>query len=557
MNIFITGATGFIGGRLLDRLCSVLPPHDRIFVLSRTRTKFGDRRITVVHGTLEDITNQKEIVQNCEYIYHLAANPTFGNDVDYDKTNYEPVVNLVAMIQKSSCLRNFIFVSTIGAVDRAPGDRCSEPLDQNSTPHPTSAYGRSKFKAESCLANSSIPYTIIRPTWVYGRDMRSNSHINTFVSMVYKKTLFAHLNFPGKVSLIHNDDLSLALVNCIGNDRVIRKTYFAETEVLSIGMLFRIIYRKIYGRDLAQVPVPRMHWVMGRIHRWLPVPLSNLFLDYLCAADRDFKQDLSIQVSKEFHLSVDDVIITNVHNGAWVVTGANSGIGFALARQLDVLGKNLILIDLNVENLGSFTKHQVLQADLGDYREIIRITGMLADCRICCVINNAGVGFRGSVLNLSIEQIQKTIDVNVAYPILFVKSLLPNLLRDQSVIVNIASSVAYNPLPHMSVYSASKAFLSNWSESLSFELRKTNKVITIAPSGTYTNFQKEAGVRVEQGGKGLLAPDDVAREIIKAVSGNKPFIILGAKSKVLIVISRFLPKRFAILLWGKLFEKYR
>lgn len=557
MNIFITGTTGFLGKNLLSHLLAVLKPEDRIFLTIRKEFRYDDKRITPLVGDLSDISRFKEEILSCEYVYHLAANATFGSDFDYDKVNYEPTIRIVDMLKESSHLRNFIFTSTIGAVDREKGDRCETPLTVKSIPSPTSLYGKSKLKAEEYVRKSGIPYTIIRPTWVYGRNMRTNSHINRFVSMVYQDSLAVKLNFPGKVSLIHIDDLSKALVRCIDNKQVVNRVYFAEAESLSIGDILKTIYIKVNKREPKQIKVPRLHFILGRMHSKLPLAISNLFINYLYARDEDFKKDFDVKEIKPFADYVDDVISTNINNGYWVVTGANSGIGYALAKKLDSLNKKLVLIDKDTDNIISFGRHVVVKTDLSNIEELSKLAKEIEEYRIFCLINNAGIGFRGSIRDLSPEHIKKTIDVNVCYPVFFTKLLIDNLTRDESGIVNVASSIAYNPLPHMSVYSASKAFLANWSESLTYELKSTNKVITISPSGTFTNFQKTAGVKVSNRGKGLLTPEYVAEKIIRAVHGKRNVIVLGGKTKLLLMISKFLSRKLNIFFWGRLFEKIR
>lgn len=558
MKIFITGGTGFIGRSFISHLSPALKPEDRCLVLTRMETSFEDNRITGLLGTLEDISRYRDEILSCEYFFHLGANATFlGDTIDYDKVNYEPTMRIVDILKESGCLKNFIFTSTIGAVDRHETDDCRGPLTIKSIPSPTSEYGRSKLRCEEYIAKSNIPYTIIRPSWVYGRDMRTNSHINQFVSMVYRRSFVPYLNFPGKVSLIHVDDVSKALVNCLDNKQIVSKTYFAETEAMSIGDIFKAIYKKVYKRDISQIRIPRFHFIFGMLHKRLPLAVSNLFLDYLYCKDEEFRTDFALQDPKSLKDHIEDVVSTNIHNGYWVITGANSGIGHALARELNASGKKLILIDKDIENISSFKEQIILKADLSRLHEIERIAGTVEKYKIFCLINNAGVGFRGGLKDISMEKIMKTIEVNVSYPVLFTKLLSDSLVRNGSVIVNVASSIAYNPLPNMSLYSASKAFLSNWSESLSYELRGTNRVITVSPSGTYTNFQRSGGVKIADGGKGLLTPEYVAQEIIRAVQGNKAVVILGSGTKVLLLISRLLPRRLNISMWGRLFERLR
>jgi len=103
----------------------------------------------------------------------------------------------------------------------------------------------------------------------------------------------------------------------------------------------------------------------------------------------------------------------------------------------------------------------------------------------------------------------------------------------------------------MLMYSSTKAFISNWSESLTYELRDTNKVITFSPAGTNTNFQNSAGVKKEHDGKGLLTPEYVADQIIIAVKKHKTVVILDFKTKILLMISRFFQESSILYCGGK------
>ncbi|MFA5797285.1 MAG: SDR family NAD(P)-dependent oxidoreductase [Candidatus Woesearchaeota archaeon] len=577
MRIFITGASGFIGSAFIAKLKETLKHHDTVFVLSRQACEFNDKRFHTLIGTLESIEQYTKIILSCTYVFHIAANATFGNTADYDSVNYIPTKKIVDILKGSKRLKNFIFISTIGAIDRHKHDQCTAPLTTQSVPSPRSKYGLSKLKAEQYITATHIPYTIIRPTWVYGKHMRQESHINLFVTLAYKKNPLMRCNFPGKVSLIHVDDLVTSFAHCIGNDHIIGKTYFAETENRSFGELFSLIAKQVHpSKDaFTQIPVPSFKLFIARVHSLLPVPIANLFINYLYVTDPAYHADLLSGIPlKRIDATIPDVISTNTAvSGYWVITGANSGIGLALARKLHMQNKNLILIDKEASVLKeefthsniihpninhSNTNHtKIIIADLSSHAEISRAVQEIQHYLIYCLVNNAGIGYRKSFAELSAEEISRIIAVNINAQVFITKLLLDKLKKDRSVIVNIASSAAYNPLPNMLLYSSTKAFISNWSESLTFELRDTNHVITFSPSGTNTNFQQTAGVRKENNGKGLKTPEYVADKIIDAVKKNRSVVILDFKTNILLYGSKFLPRKLNILFWGNLFKKMR
>jgi short-subunit dehydrogenase/uncharacterized protein YbjT (DUF2867 family) len=558
VNIFITGASGFIGRNFLKQLLLNATSEWRVYVLVRDPLNYQDPRVIELQGELNNISAFRDELLESDYVFHLAANATFGNDIDYEAVNYRPTALLVETLRQSRRLKNFVFTSTIGAVDRSPEDNCKAPITTASIPHPRSRYGESKLKSELLIRDSGLPTTIIRPTWVYGENMRTGSHINLFVSMVYERHPVARLAFPGKVSLIHVNDLAKALVNCIGNQAVIGCTYFAETEALPIGKIFALISEKMNIVHPSQLPVPPLSFVVSKVHARLPLTAANLFIDYLWAADELFRKDFKLESSISIADGIEDVIRTNVKiSGKWVITGANSGIGLALAGRLATAGRGLVLIDKCTNNLYQFSDATIICANLANEADIDRISAQLSETRIACLVNNAGIGVRGALSDISTEEIKLAVAVNALAPILLTRKLVNRLVAQESVIVNVASSIAYNPLPFMSLYSSTKALISNWSESLSYELRKTNCVITFSPSGTLTDFQRSAGVKVMNSGKGMLTPEYVADRLIEAVRHKKKLVILGMPTKVMLLVSRILPRRLNITLWGKLFEKYR
>ena len=556
MTIFITGASGFIGSHFLKRLLETADSSAKIYVFGRAAGSSMSDRVQFLKGDLAEIHKYSHELLASDYVYHIAANATFGSDQDYAAVNTAPTAAMIQILKGSQKLKNLIYISTIGAVDRHPSDFCAKPLDEKSEPAPRSEYGRSKLEAEILIKKSGLPFTIVRPTWVYGEGMRGNSHIQQFVSMAAQnKKLVFLLRFMGRVSLIHVTDLVNFLVSCINNSQVIGQTLFALTENLAFHEILSEVWLQARGERVRPIWLPGfLSWVRF-FHRFLPLTVTNLFADYLLADPEGFRRWSKSVRPILFKDGLSDVIQDNPRlHGQVIITGANSGIGFELARRMARQQNRLILIDRDTSNLNEFRNHQIIQADLSDPVAIESISSQVVG-RIKALVNNAGVGYKGSISELDENQIVRTLQVNCLAPILLTKKLLGRLKKDQAVVVNVASSVAYNPLPGMSIYAASKSLVLSWYESLSVELKATNRVLTVSPSGTATNFQKQGGVSTEAGG--LMSPHYVAEVIEDHLAAGAPHVIIGGKSKILLAASRFLSQRNKAKLWGLLFAKLR
>jgi short-subunit dehydrogenase len=342
----------------------------------------------------------------------------------------------------------------------------------------------------------------------------------------------------------------------LGNTNITGNTYFAATDSVPLDEIFQTIHD--HGKDRVRLlSPPPLTWILRRFHHLLPLSLAALFLDYLWAEDPSFVNDFSISQPVRLKEGIGQVIDTNVEwSGWWVITGANSGIGHCLARTLLSKGERVVAIDKSTGNLRATEHLMVVEADLSDNDSLQDIAATLHTIPVKCIVNNAGVGFRGDLPELSVRQLNDTIDVNVRAPVLLTRMLVRHLIRCNSAIVNIASSVAVSPLPHMSVYAASKAFVASWSIALAEELRNTNAVVTVFPAGTKTGFQSKAGIRGGADGE-LLDPSHVAPMILKAVVKRRTTVMIGSRAKLAAFVSRLLPYSLAARLWGKAFELSR
>lgn len=558
MILFVTGSTGFVGRRFLPRLLARLSALDRVYTLERDPAPPDDPRVVPLAGDLRGIEAHAAALQESEWIFHLAANATFGAGAHYEDINLRPVERMIALLEASPRLERFVLVSTIGALDRAPEDWITKPLTSTSRPTPTSDYGRSKLAAETALRMSGLPFTIIRPGWVYGAGMRPDSHLKVMTRLIARRPWLARLNPPGRVPLIQVDDLAAALVQCLDQPAARGATYIAVTENRAIGEILGHVHAALHGRAAGwRLPWPRLSGLLGRVHAWLPLTLTNLFVDYLAADDPAFRRELLPAVPITLERGATELAESFLpRHGWWLVTGANSGIGGALVEALRAEGRSVIAVDRVTGSLVPAKDLRVVEADLTDSAALARVVTEVRGLRLSGLINNAGVGFRGGLLDQPWGRAERTVRVNILGTLDLTHRLRSHLRRDGTTIVNVASSVAYHPLPYMSVYAASKAFILSWSLALSEELRETNRVITFSPSGTRTNFQHAGGVEGAQDAN-LLAPADVARAILHTAHRGKRHRLLGFKSRVLVGISRLLPIPVRLYAWRRLFAAAR
>ena len=175
------------------------------------------------------------------------------------------------------------------------------------------------------------------------------------------------------------------------------------------------------------------------------------------------------------------------------------------------------------------------------------------------LINNAGYGSYGE-FHLGQAAAQRgIIEVNLNAIIDLTAGLMPRLLEQGGVVMNVASVTAFQPTPYIATYGATKAFLLHWGYALRHELRDTKvRVMTVCPGSTETPFHDRAGMSVSgPSAKMAQTPDDVAREALQALAKGKAHVVTGLSNKVMSKLATILPWGLVTSLSGKVLSHLR
>lgn len=250
-----------------------------------------------------------------------------------------------------------------------------------------------------------------------------------------------------------------------------------------------------------------------------------------------------------------------------LVTGASSGIGEALARGLAASGvPDLVLVARRQERLDALavelgdrhgTRVETLPADLVDPGSRAAVEARLgsADAPVDLLVNNAGLGTSGRFVTLPADGEEHEVLLNVVAPLRLCRAALaPMVERGHGAVMNISSMACYQPSPGMATYSATKAFVSMFSESLFEELRGSGVTVTaVLPGFTRTEFQEHIADSEMNGAPGFvwMTADAVAAAAIDATARGKALCIPGAGYKVAAGLVSPLPRSARRWLMGK------
>jgi uncharacterized protein len=243
-----------------------------------------------------------------------------------------------------------------------------------------------------------------------------------------------------------------------------------------------------------------------------------------------------------------------------LITGASSGIGAAYAKEFAARGADLVLVARGEEVMQRLAaeirsqyscKVEVIAADLGVPGAADQVAARVAEVDV--LINNAGFGLHGDLVTADPARLTAMMQLNCVTLVDLTRRFLPGMVaRGRGVVVNVASTAAYQPVPHLAVYAATKAFVLSFTEALHAEAKAAGvRVVAISPGATETQFFEVAGEKAAFGRRRDVR--QVVASTMQALDRGRPSRIDGMFNAVVANSTRFSPRRLVLAMGNRTF----
>ena len=255
---------------------------------------------------------------------------------------------------------------------------------------------------------------------------------------------------------------------------------------------------------------------------------------------------------------------------ASLVTGASSGIGMAFARRLAARGDDLVIVARNEGRLkeladevqsGLGREVEVLPADLTLADDVGRVEQRLQDDGrpIDLLVNNAGFGTAGNFVELPVGKEDEQIRLNVLALMRLTHAVLPGMVqRGHGGVINVSSVGGFQPGPRNATYSATKAFVTSFTEALHEEMRGTGvKVLALCPGFTRTEFHERGGFDTQHLPKAAWQkPEAVVDAALAAHDRGKALCVPGMQNKAAASMVHLAPRGLVRRVSSKVAERF-
>jgi hypothetical protein len=252
------------------------------------------------------------------------------------------------------------------------------------------------------------------------------------------------------------------------------------------------------------------------------------------------------------------------------VTGASTGIGEAFAERLAGDGWDLCIVARRAERLEALAKRlraahgtgvQVVPADLTDPAALRALERRLVrDARLELLVNDAGMGDFGAFASRDPEEVESEIRLNVLAVVRLTHAALRGMRRRRrGAVVNVSSTMAFQPFPYAAIYGATKAFLNSFTEALHEELRGSGvRVQSLCPGLTHTEIFEKAGAEVSGLPSFLwMEPQAVVAESLSALARGTVVCVPGLGNRALASLSQLVPHELSRRVAGTLMQQVK
>jgi short-subunit dehydrogenase len=251
-----------------------------------------------------------------------------------------------------------------------------------------------------------------------------------------------------------------------------------------------------------------------------------------------------------------------------LITGASSGLGSEFAAQFAARHANLVLVARRADRLEDLARklrdaHGVsvttLSKDLSVPGAGAEVHNELTQqgIRIDTLINNAGFGTRGPVVEEDPAVIASEISLNVASLVDTTRAFLPEMLfAGKGALINVASTAAFQPVPGMAVYGATKAFVLSFTEALAHETKDSGlRVLALCPGATRTEFFDVLGSQAAAVGR-MQSASEVIDTALRALDRRTTpaSVVSGWGNRILSGMAQRLPRHVSLAIAGKLVQ---
>jgi len=239
-----------------------------------------------------------------------------------------------------------------------------------------------------------------------------------------------------------------------------------------------------------------------------------------------------------------------------LVTGASAGIGEAMVHELAAAGVPSVVVARRADRLEELAaRHpatEVLAADLttAEGRTVVEARLLSAADPVDLLVNNAGFGTTGAVGEIDPDRSEREVLLNVLAPTRLTRAVLPRMIQTgRGWVLNVSSIVAFQPVPHETVYAATKAYVQSFTEGLHEELRGTGVVATaLCPGLTRTEFQTVSGSPTPERNFPVfmwLSAERVARQGLRDCARGRAVSVPGWHYRLMVSGASVAPRRFS------------